>query len=798
MVKAWRRIPSDRSANCRDHEETGIGEQPPPCRITVERSGTSFASVVWGQMEAQQERPASEMAPKPIPEEEWKKVRSKRQYRKNTPPRRPPDPERRQRTPPTILTPSGPAEVCGQCLRSGHRASECRRAMTCRRCCGVGHRAAGCRRPYKPQQGAREPPKQSPPPPRLDNDTFPPLPRSSPPPQKQNNWHSTELGEEEPEDEEHHYTTVSLTEEMLDTLEEMKIYTIVTVMSLKCGMVTNGRLAAALMLLCEADDQWTVQSFRDGRFMVCCPSPERARWLEAMGTIMVPDFSFQCHLWSPDFWNPGQADGVTRWVTIQRLPRFCWKRDSMTRLLKPIGEVIYIDKKGGSDADDARAAIRVRSGRSLPCSVTYNIASRKHTYRVVMEPGQDALPWGRRRSSGKRKRELEQSKEKVLARNQKTNKVARQEERERKGKAVMQHMEKLPEKKTGARATGIVIHDRTEDWRNPGDRDDCPAVPHTRPPSDRCTKAPRECERSGAAFASWRAALVRPSPVQTKNRARFRSRIATASQEVLGTWSANPMLANFMRANETTSLMEPNGILQAQPICDPSRDELPRAMQMVERSVLENVLPSMTNVITTSNESNGPSGPLESYTVIAQQQPPDLLSLIQTGMELGLDINKIALRFVNGTCTMVSDEAWAHINARDRFALAPTTPQPTTGNHMDPGDDHQPKKRIGQITDINTDPPKPRGRPKKLTTTVKETPGGRAPKRRSKRLTPDDTPQDLVTIPVALGTWSDNEILTTATTLGINTGQGHNESLLFLQQIRQKEQDNSREGKESE
>ncbi|KAJ0985335.1 hypothetical protein J5N97_003691 [Dioscorea zingiberensis] len=49
------------------------------------------------------------------------------------------------RSPPTIRTPTGTIEVCGQCLHPGHKADECRREITCWRCGGVGHKGVVCK-----------------------------------------------------------------------------------------------------------------------------------------------------------------------------------------------------------------------------------------------------------------------------------------------------------------------------------------------------------------------------------------------------------------------------------------------------------------------------------------------------------------------------------------------------------------------------------------------------------------------------------------------------------------------------
>ncbi|KAJ0961967.1 hypothetical protein J5N97_029795 [Dioscorea zingiberensis] len=76
----------------------------------------------------------------------WEKVTGKKRPRLHGEPRH----EQREnltsqrRSPPTIRTPTSTITVCGQCLRPGHKAIECRRDVTYRRCGGVGHKGLAC------------------------------------------------------------------------------------------------------------------------------------------------------------------------------------------------------------------------------------------------------------------------------------------------------------------------------------------------------------------------------------------------------------------------------------------------------------------------------------------------------------------------------------------------------------------------------------------------------------------------------------------------------------------------------
>ncbi|KAJ0974321.1 hypothetical protein J5N97_016286 [Dioscorea zingiberensis] len=115
--------------------------------------------------------------------------------------------------------------------------------------------------------------------------------------------------------------------------------------------------------------------------------------MEKSGELYFVTFTIKCEPWSADIWKVGPADGEIRWLNIRRLPTFCWNRDSAGRVLKAVGDLLFVDRQGGSYVDDIRVLMRIRRGRTMPCILWTNIGSRKYKVLVGMERGQDMLPW---------------------------------------------------------------------------------------------------------------------------------------------------------------------------------------------------------------------------------------------------------------------------------------------------------------------------------------------------------------------------------------------------------------------
>ncbi|KAJ0972674.1 hypothetical protein J5N97_020633 [Dioscorea zingiberensis] len=193
---------------------------------------------------------------------------------------------------------------------------------------------------------------------------------------------------------EEHHASLALDSDMMNGKEEMQTFTVATITAIRGGWVDAPKFSGALKTALGWDWQWPAKEFRDGRMMVTCKSPAEAREMERSGEIHLQPFSFKCEPWTPDLWRVDRADGQVRWLEVRRLPCHCWNRDSAGRVLKSVGDLIYIDRRGGSYVEDIRVAVRIRQGRSMPCIIWTSIGTRKYRVLVGLERGEPPLPWG--------------------------------------------------------------------------------------------------------------------------------------------------------------------------------------------------------------------------------------------------------------------------------------------------------------------------------------------------------------------------------------------------------------------
>ncbi|KAJ0981272.1 hypothetical protein J5N97_009527 [Dioscorea zingiberensis] len=368
-------------------------------------------------------------------------------------------------------------EVCGQCLKPGHMAADCKRAITCRVYGGIGHKGRECRRRapnHHQTTGAAETkkitchasPERRREPPRTETQGTSNRRRPEPEVHQEHlkerhtartisHYHVKveelhKAGHQkthvEPEKKtapthrkiDHLHASLALDGDMVEGKEEMKTFTVATVTKVKVGFVTGRKMSMALQEFIGDGWEWPVKEFRDGRYLITCRSLAEAREMEKSGELHFPTFTMKCEPWTADIWKVGPADGEIRWLEVRRLPTFCWNRDSAGRVLKTIGDLMFVDRRGGCYVDDIRALVRIRRGRTMPCILWTNIGSRKYKVLVGMERGQDQLPWngGELGEIGNDMEEEEEGK------NQPKKPKSKQETKQKQGLSVNRRMEK--------------------------------------------------------------------------------------------------------------------------------------------------------------------------------------------------------------------------------------------------------------------------------------------------------------------------------------------------------------------
>ncbi|KAJ0981142.1 hypothetical protein J5N97_009397 [Dioscorea zingiberensis] len=213
-------------------------------------------------------------------DEGWEKVRNKRHCYSNREQR---SGQEERRSPPVcrssyvIRIPTGMITVCGQCLRPGHRAMECRRAATCRICGEVGHKS--------PAFQKRRP--------RTEANTGPIKSRRAPAYKKPNKNRGTTMDsrngqnhkhtskglppavteahqplQDVKEEAKHHHISLALNIGMMEGKERMKRFLIISLPNISVGKVDGEKMEEMLKEIVDENWTWVLKPLRDGRFIM--------------------------------------------------------------------------------------------------------------------------------------------------------------------------------------------------------------------------------------------------------------------------------------------------------------------------------------------------------------------------------------------------------------------------------------------------------------------------------------------------------------------------------------------------
>ncbi|KAJ0967523.1 hypothetical protein J5N97_024440 [Dioscorea zingiberensis] len=294
-----------------------------------------------------------------------------------------------RRSPPTKRTSSGVVEVCGRCRQPGHHAIDCRRLEVCRRCERPGHREATCPLPsseMSTHQGhGEELHKKKGKKRKAKNEAGPEgitQAEETVPHQKA-----------EPEKTSSHRGSIAIDEGTVEEIRRLRGYTIATVTKGYAGSVPSRRVKEEVAALVGPELPWSSEPFEDDRILLHCPSVELARKLESMGELKFKTFSVRCHPCLAAANSTGTAEGELRWLNIKGLPVFGRRLDMIARMLKPVGDLVYLAKGGGLYVGHCRAAVRVRRGKKLPTTLFYSVLTYEFTVRVELGRGEPPLPW---------------------------------------------------------------------------------------------------------------------------------------------------------------------------------------------------------------------------------------------------------------------------------------------------------------------------------------------------------------------------------------------------------------------
>ncbi|KAJ0967452.1 hypothetical protein J5N97_024369 [Dioscorea zingiberensis] len=193
-----------------------------------------------------------------------------------------------------------------------------------------------------------------------------------------------------------HTVSAAVDDILVEEIRKLRNIIEVTIVKGFAGIRPHEKVKEEMAAIMARELKWKVQPFEDDkvdRMLLHCPSEDLARKIENMKEIEFPGFIVQCTPCTAATNASRKADGELRWITVKGLPIFCQRRDTLARLLKPVGDLAYMAKGGAFYAGHCRAAVRILRGRTLPTTIYYNVLNEKFTIQIQLDRGESPLPW---------------------------------------------------------------------------------------------------------------------------------------------------------------------------------------------------------------------------------------------------------------------------------------------------------------------------------------------------------------------------------------------------------------------
>ncbi|KAJ0964986.1 hypothetical protein J5N97_026124 [Dioscorea zingiberensis] len=190
-----------------------------------------------------------------------------------------------------------------------------------------------------------------------------------------------------------HNGSIAIDDMWVEEIRKLRRSAIVTVIKGFAGLRPHEKVKDAVAELVAPDLKWTSQPFEDDRILLHCPSEDLAKQVTNMGEMKLQEFTIRCEPCKAATNATGKADGELRWITASGLPLFGMRRDLIARLLKPVGDLVYLGTGGAFFVGHCRAAVRIRKGKRLPTTLNYSILTEKFSIKVQLDQGEPPLPW---------------------------------------------------------------------------------------------------------------------------------------------------------------------------------------------------------------------------------------------------------------------------------------------------------------------------------------------------------------------------------------------------------------------
>ncbi|KAJ0975284.1 hypothetical protein J5N97_017249 [Dioscorea zingiberensis] len=817
--REWKRKPSPtslRSAtrniqDLREETQEGVGRNQ-------RRRQLSYVNVLRG--DTPEDRPLPPPAETQQDNEGWEKATRKKFRCISGEPRKEiaGKPTLQRRSPPTIRTPTGTIEVCGQCLRPGHKADECRREVTCRRCGGVGHKEVICKEVHRKilytttKNTTQDTKIQQKKPPAKGKKIDGEKPKEAPvkiPNQLPVTGKAKQTGERAGEYE-NHYISLAQDSNMIAGKEKMRRFSIAKITEARGVIVDGHKVEELLKGRINAQWNWDARILRDGRYIIECPSAVIARQIEKAGKMESPEFTLEFTPWTTALYRPAKAEGALRWVLVKNLPMCFRDLESIARMLKPVGDLVLIGERGAHDTEDFRAFIRIRRPRRLPSAIHCSVSTLQHTYIVELEEGQPELPWSPHRQSGEGKvGNLKGNKTPNQAGNDHQRMEKTLPSRPDKGKAPMESMHPPPVSIATDRGRGVIIRERNELERGDGQAAERQIQKKKIGDGRSTTPAP---VTGGASTLNTEVTARHGRDAEVKGMGKnIPDKAASAAQQGREHSTVNGQLPEETEEFDFEATVMAMAAQQASTITTAAVDQINHEGQR-ETYPMSQVDPDMAHLVNETGPMKPPdpkeldvmilsmneASPTTYPYIMAPTQPFNNIFKTVVG-KIETDLReKTSLKLIANTWNLITDEAWRQITNGNVPTNNPMEPQQ---NMNKPGitEMESPQKTTKKPKLTQASIPKGRGRPKKTkppevhavdTKPNNQTKKKRTYTRKCKRKEHPELEDDqlnLSSVPITLSDWPEEEIIARTIKVGIHLDQSGGNAKRILRHMRNTE-----------
>ncbi|KAJ0986918.1 hypothetical protein J5N97_005274 [Dioscorea zingiberensis] len=150
------------------------------------------------------------------------------------------------------------------------------------------------------------------------------------------------------ETEDSHNVSAVADDILVEEVWRLRRYLVVTVVKGFAGLRPHEKVKDEMAPLMAPELKWEANPFEDDKedkILLRCLSEELARKIESMKELTFSGFTVHCDPCTAATNATGKADGELRWITAKGLPIYCQWRDTIARMLKPVGDLEWDDEQ---------------------------------------------------------------------------------------------------------------------------------------------------------------------------------------------------------------------------------------------------------------------------------------------------------------------------------------------------------------------------------------------------------------------------------------------------------------------